>query len=738
MSDTANEGSLSHPLLQPSLTHAFSESISQRQLFSCLVITVCALVLLVHMPALSRQALMYDDQMYVTENPFVQNPSWESARRVFAEVWKPSTVLGYYHPLATVSLMVDRFLAGPYENMRTYHRTNLTLHVANTALVAIFLYLLFPHPFVAAAVALLFGLHPITVDSVCWLSERKTVLSSFFALWALVAYVRFTHHREARFHVTCVAAYILALLSKPIALPLPFMMLLLDYWPLNRLHWRSVAEKLPLFGVAGVFTVIGCVSQLRASHMSLPGQYNPLEVPLILSHNLIFYLSKVLWPAHLSPHYEPFNYLAISSPTMIVSIAAIFAIILLLGLSLWWTRAIFVSCLTAFVMLFPASGIVSHTIVLVANRYLYLPVIGLLPLLVWAFARFSRAHRETGVLRRSLGVAVVVVFLAGAEAVATRQYLRHWSDSATLYGYMLSLFPNSSVLHNDMGIALSSEGKPEQTLLHFRSAVRANPLSFHAHYNLALTLDNLGGPKPEVVRHYQRALWINRSYVTAHVNLGLLLLRSGSCPEALASLQKAVAIAPTYVLARYNFGRMLVVADRTEEGLGHLRQATAVDPRFLLAWKDLAWFLATHPDSQIRDPKAAVEAAEQARKMTRDRDAGVLDTLAAAYASGGQYRKAVETAQKALAMATRLGASELAGQIEDRLRLYENECPYYENPRVQLDRLIAEAKKKDQAGDRRPETGGGFNPQLTIDNRQLDTENRRLEVQDGAEAILAE
>ena len=719
-------GSASISTLQTRLPHAFSESISQTQLFSFLIVAVCAVVLLVHLPALSKQALMYDDQMYVTNNPLVQNPSWKSARRFFAEVWKPSTVPGYYHPLAMISLMVDRFLAGPYENMRTYHRTSLALHVANTALVAVFLYLLFPHAFAAAGVALLFGLHPITVDSVCWLSERKTVLSSFFALWSLIAYVRFTHERKARFYVTCIVAYALALLSKPIALPLPFMMLLLDYWPLNRLRWRSVAEKLPLFGVTGIFTVIGYISQLRASHIFLPGQYNPFEVPLVLSHNIVFYLSKVFWPTHLSPHYEPFNYLAISSPTMIVSIAATLAIVLLLGLSLWWTRTVLVTCLMAFVMLFPASGIVSHTIVLVANRYLYLPLIGLLPLLAWAFAKFSVPSGETGVLRRSLGVVVLVAFLGGAEALATRQYLRHWDDSRTLYEYMLSLFPNSSVLHNDMGAALTSEGKSEEALLHFRLAARANPISFHAHYNLALALEGLGGQTAEIARHYQRALWIDGSSVAAHMNLGSLRFRSGNWSEGLAHLRRAVEIGPSSVHARYNLGRMLVVADQPQEGLAHLRKAVTINPRFLRARRDLAWFLATHPDSQVRDPNAAVEAAERVWKMTGDRDAAVLDTLAAAYALAGKYKKAVETGRKAFDVAKRVRDYELANEIEERLRLYQFECPYYENPRVQLDRLIAKAKKK--------ETPGDPNSQSEMQNGK--SEETRQEVQDEAEAMF--
>ena len=141
--------------------------------------------------------------------------------------------------------------------------------------MAVLLYLLFGRALVAAVVALSFGLHPISVESVCWIAERKTVLATFFALWSLIAYVRFTRESKTRFYVACVATYLLALLSKPITVPLPAMMLLMDYWPLDRLCRKTVVEKLPLFALAAVFGVITYISQSRTTTVYLPGDYNP-------------------------------------------------------------------------------------------------------------------------------------------------------------------------------------------------------------------------------------------------------------------------------------------------------------------------------------------------------------------------------------------------------------------------------------------------------------------------------
>ncbi|MCL5282246.1 MAG: hypothetical protein M1376_20365 [Planctomycetes bacterium] len=245
-------------------------SVAQGRVLACLTVCVCLFVLVVYLPTLSAQAMLFDDIQYVKNNPLVQNPSWESVRRFFDEVWRPSTVRGYYQPLTMVSLMVDRYLAAGPDDVSPYHRTNLLLHLGNATLLAVLIYLLFDEPVVAAGVALLFGVHPMTVDSVSWLSERKTLLASFFALISLILYVRFAQRRRTGFYLGCVSAYVLALLCKPITVPLPAMMLLMDYWPLDRFGRRSVAEKLPLFAVGGVFAIITYVSQGNAGGVHWP------------------------------------------------------------------------------------------------------------------------------------------------------------------------------------------------------------------------------------------------------------------------------------------------------------------------------------------------------------------------------------------------------------------------------------------------------------------------------------
>jgi len=160
---------------------------------------------------------------------------------------------------------------------------------------------LFGHVWPAAAAGLLFGLHPMTVEPLCWVSERKTLLAAFFALWSLVLYLRFIRKNNCKLYFGCLLMYILALMSKPTSLPLPVMMLLMDYWPLKRLNRRAILEKLPLLLVAAVFALITYVSQSRAGTTVSPTQYGPQRIPLIICHNIIFYLYKIIWPANLSP-----------------------------------------------------------------------------------------------------------------------------------------------------------------------------------------------------------------------------------------------------------------------------------------------------------------------------------------------------------------------------------------------------------------------------------------------------
>ena len=273
-----------------------------RGLVPLLLLLVVATTLVTHWPVLSSSALWLDDHEYVVENPLVRHPGWHSAGQFFTEVLRPSTVSGYYQPLTMISLMADYAIGGEDGSLRPYHRTNLVLHALNAALVALFLYLLFGQPWVAAMLGVLFGCHPMTVETVAWLAERKTLLATFFALLCLILYVLHTRRRGWKLYAVALLMFVLALLSKPTTTPLPVLLLLLDYWPLRRLSVRALVEKVPFLVVAGVSAVITYASQAEAGAVTLPQQQSPLTIPLILCHNILFYPYKMILAdaAHLA------------------------------------------------------------------------------------------------------------------------------------------------------------------------------------------------------------------------------------------------------------------------------------------------------------------------------------------------------------------------------------------------------------------------------------------------------
>ena len=288
----------------------------------CLIAIVLIIAAATHWTSLTARTLSFDDSQYLEGNRLVQNPSLDSTRRFFCEVLKPSTVGGYYQPLAMVSLMVDYACGGRADNLMPFHRTSLCLHLANIALIIILLYLLFGHLWAAVMVGLLFGVHPMTVEPIPWVGERKTLLSAFFALWCLITYVRYTQKRSWVLYSISLAMYALSLLSKPISITTPVLLLLLDYWPMRRLNKQAVLEKIPFFVIGTVSAVITLLSQNIAGGVKLPSEYGPWKIPLIVCHDIIFYLYKIVWPTNLSSHYpfpKPFD---LSNPMLLAAVAA--------------------------------------------------------------------------------------------------------------------------------------------------------------------------------------------------------------------------------------------------------------------------------------------------------------------------------------------------------------------------------------------------------------------------------
>jgi Flp pilus assembly protein TadD len=611
-----------------------------------LLVAVAGVVLAAHWPVLACQAVARDDPQYVSQNPLVRQPGWESARRFLVEVLHPSTVEGYYHPLTMISLMLDAARAGRVDDLRPFHATNLGLHMANVLLLVVLVYMLFRKPLPTALAGLLFGVHPLTVEPVAWISERKTVLSTFFALWFLIIYVQYVNRRGWKLYAALVASYVLALMAKPTALPLPLLLFLLDYWPLRRRGRQMLLEKLPLLAIGALFAGITYLSQRNAAAVLMPTEFSAARIPLIICHNIVFYLLKFAWPAGLCNYYPIPQPLSLSNGMVLAGLIGTVALLAALAASLRWTRALVAGGLIFFVALFPTLGVIGFTDVIAADKYVYLPAIGLLLPLAWLLCRLmalpSRVARTATV--------VVTLALSIAAFCATRHCLAYWRDTETLCRRALAIAPQAAVMHMELGIELGRQNRMNEALPALAEAVRLQPEHPKAQYNLGLARA-LQGQIDAAVPHFAAAVRLKPSYLEARSNLARALSLRGRRDEAIAQYKEVLRLNDADPAAHRALGILLAQSGRGAEALSHLRRAVQLAPADPHLAGELAWLLAAYPDDAMRDGRAAMRIAEQSCAATGYQDPILLATLAAAYAEAGQFDRAVQTIDQARARA---------------------------------------------------------------------------------------
>ncbi len=611
-----------------------------------LLASAALVVVIVHWPALGARARTFDDHMYLVNNPLVQNPGWASTARFFTEILAPSTVDGYYQPLAMISLMLDHARGGSVGDLRPFHQTSLLLHAANTALVGLLLYLLFRQPWVAALVALLFGIHPQTVEPIPWVSERKTLLATFFALISLNLYV--LHARRPRWTLVAgyLAAFVLAVLSKPTSTPLPLVMLLLDYWPLRRLSWRRVLEKTPLFVIAAAASLVTVISQGQRALLELPHEQSPLRIPLTLCHNIVFYLAKATWPAGLTPHYPlpaPFD---LTHPALRVGVIGTVTLLALLLLSWRWTRALLTGWLIFFVALFPTLGVIGFTNVIASDKYVYLPAVGLLLVLAWGLGRLwdRSPHDARGRWTRAAIIAGTVLLLV-FEARGVRRQLTHWQDTEGLYRYMLTQAPNSVSLHSELGTELAERGRHEEAMAHFQAALQMNPDSYMVHNNMATMLLQQGRCD-EAITHFETALRLNPDVAAAtYNNIGWAHWQAGRPAQAITCFERALALNPRLPEAHASLGFVMSSRGDWNQAVAHYEQALRFKPDSADAHLGIGNALGRLG----RIPEA--ESHFRAAVRLQPSDPGARNNLAQVLLMQGRLDEAIRTYEDALRIA---------------------------------------------------------------------------------------
>ncbi len=717
---------------------------------------LAAIVWVVFGQTLHHEFVNYDDNIHVYDNPAVKSGlTLKSISWAFQFSQKD-----YWHPLDFLSHMLDCQLYGLAP--AGHHLTNVLLH----ATVAILLFLVLrqmtglrPDKGVGAAVppagalwrsafvAAVFAIHPLRVESVAWVSERKDVLSGLFFMLTLWAYTRYAQGRssvESREssagssslafdprlwtlnYCLVLLFFAFGLMSKPTLMTLPFVLLLLDYWPLKRFvplaaagdasgtqsaGWRSyrpvvirlMAEKLPLFMLSAAACVQAAIGNSPAFEIN-----KSLPILLRISNAMVSYVAyiwQMVWPVRLAVVY-PFPVEGLPLGEVIGAVILLVLISAVLFNLRQRHPCYLVGWLWYLGMLVPVIGFIQAGDIARADRYTYLPQIGLYLLLTWAAADLCAGWRHRRVVLGGLATVILAALIFCARAQTS-----YWRNSELLWTHTLACTSGNFVGHNNLGYALFQQGKVDEAMIHYQKALEIKPDYAEAHSNLGNVLFQKGsvdeaiahcqkaleikpdfaeahnnlanalfqkGRVDEAIAHYQTVLQIKPDYAETYNNLGNVLLQKGRVDEAVAQYQQALQIDPNCAEAHINLGNVLLQKGRVDEAITHFQKVLQIKPDSVAVLNNLAWLLATCPDAHARDGVQAVKYAGRACELTHYGATPLVGTLAAAYAEAGRYDDAVATAQKACALAAAAGEQDLLERNRKLLALYRAHQPYHE------------------------------------------------------------
>jgi protein O-mannosyl-transferase len=558
-----------------------------------------------------------DDYTYVVNNPYVEDGLTAEG---LAQAFTGSTG-GNWHPLTMLSHMLDCQLFGVESGAGWHHTVNVALHAANTILLWIVLRRMTGAFWQSALVAALFGLHPLHVESVAWISERKDVLSTFFFMLVLLAYHHYSQRPTLPRYAAVFVLLALGLMSKPMLVTVPFVLLLLDYWPLDRIafskdgeptnklgKWplkKLVVEKTPLLALATASATITYFVQHAGGAMGMLGQV-PFETRL---GNAVFiygkYLEKAVWPVPLSALYsyvsrKPIDVWLIGAALVALSVAILRLARIRPFLCVGWGWYLGT--------LLPVIGLIQVGVQSMADRYTYIPLIGIFIIAVWGAAEITKDWPMRIKVAVALGVLAIDGWLAWRQ-VAT------WSSSEALFRHAVQVEPYNLFAMHALGTAYWKDGKLEEAQEQFEAILKTQR-------------DNedrdRGGLEP------------------AERTLGLLM----------------------------------AVRDQPRAALEHLQEAMRLGPQQPEPPRHMAWILATSLDERVRDGKKAIELAEQALEKSDGKPPEYWDTLAAAQAEAGNFPAAVRAAERALEEARRTRSNDLIPGIEERLKRFRTGLPY--------------------------------------------------------------
>ncbi|MDH7482890.1 MAG: tetratricopeptide repeat protein [Armatimonadota bacterium] len=587
-----------------------------------LVALVLVLITLALFSRVLGYQFVYDDKQYIQDNPQVRDGlSFKDIGWAFTSMYAFN-----WHPLTWLSHMLDCTLFGQRAGL--HHLINLFFHAANVFLLFFVLMQLTASMWRSAFVAALFAVHPLHVESVAWVAERKDMLSTFFMLLTIWAYNQYVNAPDRKKYAFVVGFFLLGLLSKPMLVTLPFVLLLLDYWPLGRIDFtyysllkdslgrskskRLLLEKIPLFGLSLFSCIITYIAQQHGGAVGSLEQF-PFSARIgnaMLAY--VGYIAKMIVPYKLSIFYPHPG----------------------LNLQIWKVVAatLFLVIITAFVIkaapnrryllvgwfwylgtLVPVLGLVQVGMQAMADRYTYITLIGLFIIIAWGVPdlveylgkRYGMkgqrcadnecqagviASGEASTITHSQVLPVCACIIILSLMVCTWRQLSYWKDNFTLFGRAVEITGGNYLMENNLGFFLMEAGRHDEAIKHFRAALRDNPRYAEAHVNIGNILSEQGKTE-EALREYQAALKVRPGFAPALNNIAGILEQKGQMIEAMHKYEEAVKADPSSATSHLNFGRLLILVGRPDDAIRELTEAVRLDPKLELAHYNLARLL---------------------------------------------------------------------------------------------------------------------------------------------------
>jgi len=627
-----------------------------------------------------HHGFVYDDRGYVYENPAItKGLHWEGV------VWAFTHTHGAnWHPLTTLSHMLDYQLFGL--NPRGHHLTNVLLHTASVLLLFLVLRKMTGALWRSAFVAAVFAIHPLGVESVAWVAERKDVLSGLFFMLTLWAYMRYTQKQLARsqsfFSFVLSPAYWLALLlfalglmSKPMLVTLPFVLLLLDYWPLRRFAMgdsrftigQLACEKIPFLLLTAADSIATVWAQ-HGAHAIMSGQV--LDVRSRMGNALISYasyLGQMIYPAGLVALYpHPGGRLSVWRVGLSLLVLIFISAGVLVGRRKW--PYVVVGWLWYLGMLVPVIGLVQVGVQARADRYVYLPQIGLYLLVAWGLADLMRGWRGRKVV---LGIAGGLAL--GGLAVTARVQTAYWQDNIKLWRHAVDVNPHNALAHDSLGVALGEQGQLDEAIRQFHEAIRLEPDHAEVHFNLGIALAQQG-KLAEAIQHFERAIQLKPDHADANGSLGTALAQQGKLAEAIQHFERAIQLKPDFPEALNNLGTALAQQGKLADAISNYERALQLRPDLPEVHNTLGLLLAQQGKSA-----EAIQHFERAIQLEPD-DARAHNNLAVVLVRQGKSAEALPHFQKALNLATAQNNAPLAEAIRTKLRSFQPASPQPQTP----------------------------------------------------------